>query len=83
MKFNRASTTNDESVGEKRMGYVYMLIRRADIVCCKWQYLNDNDDKGNDKLYQWMKWNVMAANWVIYTLPECTMDGFVYGSLME
>ena len=82
-KFNRTHTTNNEAVGEKQIGYMYMLIRKADIVCCKWIYINDINDKANIKLHQWMKWNIMATNWVIYTLPQCEMDGFVYGSLME
>ena len=82
-KYNRESNNSNATVGEKRMGYIYMLIRKQDIVCCKWVYLSDLDDKDRSKQYDWMNWNIVAANWVIYTLPTCQTDGFVYGSLME
>ena len=37
----------------------------------------------NDKQHNWMKWDDTAANWIACKLPDCTLEGFVYGSLME
>ena len=31
----------------------------------------------------WMNWEVTAANWIVHALPNCTLEGFVHGSLME
>ena len=82
-RYNKDSNETNEAVGEKRMGYIYMLIRKEDTVCSKWVYVSDACDKDTNKEYEWMGWTIVAANWVIYTLPTCNTDGFVYGSLME
>jgi hypothetical protein len=82
-KFTRIGGQSSRNCSEERMGYLYMLMRKSDVVCCKWKYVDDSGDKTNNKEYEWMEWNVMAANWITYTVPGCQLEGFVYGSLME
>ena len=82
-KYTRKCDATNTIASQDRMGYVYMLMRKTDVVCCKWKYISDSDDLTNNKHYSWMKWNITAANWITYTVPGCNLDGFVYGSLME
>ena len=82
-KFTRKCASTNTNESQERMGYVYMLMRKEDVVCCKWKYVDDNDEKINNNEYSWMKWNVTATNWITYTVPGCQLEGFVYGSLME
>ena len=67
------------------MGHVHVLARKSDVACCKWACVNDAAEHANndDKQCNWMKWDVTAANWIACKLPDCTLEGFVYGSLME
>ena len=82
-KFTRTTTSDSNGNYETRMGYVYMLMRKVDVVCCKWIYIDDKGEDSNHRTYNWMNWDVLAANWITYTIPGCNLEGFVYGSLME
>ena len=82
-KFTRSSNSDNRCDYDTRMGYVYMLMRKADVVCCKWIYIDDEGERSGHRSYNWMNWNILAANWITYTIPSCNLEGFVYGSLME
>ena len=82
-KFVRSSANNPAENKEERMGHVCMLLRKKDIVCCKWAHVNDEKERDKNKECCWMNWEVTAANWIVHALPNCALEGFVHGSLME
>ena len=82
-KFIRSSANNPTENKEERMGHVHMLLHKKDVVYCKWACVIDEKERDKNKECGWMNWEVTAANWIVHAIPNCALEGFVCGSLME